>query len=98
MGIECVCVLKCKQQQCRAWIHFPYLQRIFVWDFYGFAAIMYVLSLWHEKAEHLLNFLKQINDINCVLFNHLIAPFVDVCVRLCMGGVYVIGTILKKEH
>ena len=55
-------------------------------------------TFYFEIAEHLLNFLKQINDINCVLFNHLIAPFVDVCVRLCMGGVYVIGTILKKEH
>ena len=36
--------------------------------------------------------------IKIIIINNTFAPFVDVCVRLCMGGVYVIGTILKKEH
>ena len=65
---------------------------------------MYVLSLWslwHEKNEQILNFLNQFLDINFVSFNHIIAPLVDVCVRLCMGGVCVIaliGAILSKEY
>ena len=41
----CVRVLNCKQQQCRTWIHFTYLHRIFVFDFHGFSVIMYVQTM-----------------------------------------------------
>ena len=42
---KCVCVLSCKQQQCKTWIHFPYLHRILVWDFHGYAVMMYVQTM-----------------------------------------------------
>ena len=40
-------VLNRKQQQCTTWIHISYLQKIFVWDFYGFTIIMYVCQCDH---------------------------------------------------